>query len=93
VILIPAFSIGRTQEVFYAIEDLIHHIQQSFAARDLPSQELEIILDSPLASRFTTLYRQLQPCWDSEARGKLKRGRKQLAFEQMTLIDSHRDHL
>ena len=75
VILIPAFSIGRTQEVFYAIEDLIHHIQQSFAARDLPWQELEIILDSLLASRVTTLYRQLQLCWDAEARGKLKRGR------------------
>ena len=93
VILIPAFSIGRTQKVLYAIEDLIHHNQQSFAARDLPSQELEIILDSPLASRFTKLYRQLQPCWDAEARGKLKRGRKPLAFEQMTTIDSHRDHL
>jgi len=93
VLLIPAFSIGRTQELLYEIEDLIHHNQRSFAARGLPWQELEIILDSPLASRFTALYRQLQPCWDAEARGKLKRGRKPLAFEQMTTIDSHREHL
>jgi metallo-beta-lactamase family protein len=35
----------------------------------------------------------LQPYWDAEARGKLKRGRKPLAFEQLTTIDSHRDHL
>jgi metallo-beta-lactamase family protein len=93
VILIPAFSIGRTQELLYEIEELIYRNRQRFAARNLPWQELEIILDSPLASRFTTLYRELQPYWDAEARGKLKRGRKPLAFEQLTTIDNHRDHL
>ena len=93
VILIPAFSIGRSQELLYEIEELMHRNRQRFAARNLPWQELEVILDSPLASRFTTLYRQLQPYWDAEARGKLKRGRKPLAFEQLTTIDNHQDHL
>ena len=93
VILIPAFSIGRSQELLYEIEELIHRNKKRFAARNLPWDELEVILDSPLASRFTSLYRQLQPDWDSEARGKLKRGRKPLAFEQLTTIDSHQDHL
>ena len=55
VILIPAFSIGPTQVLLYEIEDLINRNHHSFAARDLPWQELEIILDSLLASRFTTL--------------------------------------
>lgn len=54
---------------------------------------MEVILDSPLASRFTALYRQLQPFWNAEARSKLKRGRKPLAFEQLTTIDNHQDHL
>lgn len=93
VILIPAFSIGRTQELLYEIEELIHRNQQRFVARNLPWQELEIILDSPLASRFTELYRQLQPFWDAEAKSKLRRGRKPLAFEQLTTIDNHQDHL
>lgn len=93
VILIPAFSIGRTQELLYEIEELIHRNRQRFAARNLPWEELEIILDSPLASRFTKLYRELQPFWDAEARVKLKRGRKPLTFEQLTTIDNHRDHL
>lgn len=93
VILIPAFSIGRTQELLYEIEELIYRNRQRFVARNLPWEELEIILDSPLASRFTTLYRELQPFWDAEARGKLKRGRRPLAFEQLTTIDSHQDHL
>jgi metallo-beta-lactamase family protein len=93
VILIPAFSIGRTQELLYEIEELIHRNRRRFAALNLPWEELEVILDSPLASRFTNLYRELQPFWDEEARGKLKHGRKPLAFEQLTTIDSHQDHL
>jgi metallo-beta-lactamase family protein len=93
IILIPAFSIGRTQELLYEIEDLIYRNRHRFAARNLPWEELEIILDSPLANRFTELYRQLQPLWDAEAKSKLKRGRKPLAFEQMTTIDNHQDHL
>jgi metallo-beta-lactamase family protein len=93
VILIPAFSIGRTQELLYEIEELIYRNRRRFTARNLPWEELEIILDSPLASRFTRLYRELQPFWDAEARGKLKRGRKPLTFEQLTTIDNHRDHL
>ena len=93
IILIPAFCIGRTQELLYEIEELIYRNRQHFAARNLPWKELEVILDSPLASRFTKLYRELQPFWDAEAKGKLKRGRKPLAFEQMTTIDNHQDHL
>lgn len=93
VILIPAFSIGRTQELLYEIEELIHRNRHRFAALKLPWEDLEVILDSPLASRFTDLYRQLQPSWDAEARSKLKRGRKPLAFEQLTTIDNHQDHL
>jgi metallo-beta-lactamase family protein len=93
VILIPAFSIGRTQELLYEIEELIHRNRHRFAALKLPWEDLEVILDSPLASRFTALYRQLQPSWDAEARSKLKRGRKPLAFEQLTTIDNHQDHL
>jgi metallo-beta-lactamase family protein len=93
IILIPAFSIGRTQELLYEIEELIHRNRHSFAAHNLPWEELEIILDSPLARKFTNLYRQLQPFWDAEAKNKLKRGRKPLAFEQLTTIDSHQDHL
>ena len=91
-ILVPAFSIGRTQELLYELEELIYRNQKRFAARGLPWEELEVILDSPLASRFTKLYRQLQPFWDAEARNKLKRGRRPLAFRQLITVDDHDDH-
>lgn len=92
-ILIPAFSIGRTQELLYELEEIIHRHQGKFAARKLPWEELEVIVDSPLAARFTATYRKLKPFWDQEARQKLAAGRHPLTFEQLTTIDSHRDHL
>lgn len=92
-ILVPAFSIGRTQELLYELEEIIHRQRGRFAARNLPWEDLEIIVDSPLAARFTEAYRQLKPFWDAEAHRKLAGGRHPLCFEQMTTIDSHRDHL
>jgi len=91
-ILIPAFSIGRTQELLYEFEEIIHRHGSDFAAAGLPWQDLEVIVDSPLASRFTALYRQLRPFWDAEAKRRARAGRHPLDFEQLTTIDSHADH-
>ncbi|MHB0852816.1 MBL fold metallo-hydrolase [Stutzerimonas nitrititolerans] len=71
---------------------------QKDAANHLPDQtttnwpELPIILDSPLASRFTAAYRELKPFWNQEARDRVQSGRRPLSFEQLITIDSHRDH-
>ncbi len=92
-ILIPAFSIGRTQELLYELEEIIHRFGKRSAARKLAWDELEIILDSPLAARFTGAYRRLKPHWDREARTKIERGRHPLAFSQLTTIDDHHSHL
>ena len=83
VILIPAFSIGRTQELLYELEELTH--------RD--EVDLEVVVDSPLAAQFTETYRALKPYWDREAKRKLKRGRHPLAFEQLWTINDHEAHL
>ncbi|PLX85141.1 MAG: MBL fold hydrolase [Desulfuromonas sp.] len=93
VVLVPAFSIGRTQELLYELEDLIHRYRQRPASRDLPWGELEVIVDSPLASRFTEVYRQLVPYWDKEARHRKESGRHPLTFTQLTTIGNHREHL
>lgn len=93
VILVPAFSIGRTQELLYELEEIIHRNRARFAAKGLPWEDLEIIVDSPLASRFTEVYKKLRPFWDAEAQVKLASGRHPLSFEQLTTIDDHQDHL
>jgi metallo-beta-lactamase family protein len=56
-------------------------------------QNIDIIVDSPMAANFTQKYRGFKNLWDKEAKQKLKQGRHPLDFEQLTTIDSHQDHL
>jgi len=86
-VLIPAFSIGRTQELLYEFEGLIHE------ARDPAWREMAIIVDSPLAASFNSAYRQLKPWWDAEAHHRLRSGRHPLSFDNLITVDKHEDHL
>lgn len=108
-VLIPAFSIGRTQELLYELEEIIHtkltnpaHLPVGAGLPSIsnasPSQEtnwpeLPIILDSPLASRFTAAYRELKPFWSQEALERVESGRRPLGFEQLIKVDSHDAHM
>jgi metallo-beta-lactamase family protein len=92
-VLIPAFSIGRTQELLYELEDILHRNRGADIRDGLPWDDIEIVLDSPLAAKFTDLYRELRPYWDEEARARVDSGRHPLDFERLTTIDSHADHL
>lgn len=111
-VLIPVFSIGRTQELLYELEDIIHikltgptpHPVGASSLANSPHAtgeavsptnwpQLPIILDSLLASRFTTAYRSLQPYWNQEARERAEAGRNPLAFDNLIMIDSHADHI
>ncbi|QUM77872.1 MBL fold metallo-hydrolase [Moritella sp. 24] len=87
VVLIPAFSIGRTQELLYEIEQFIHA-----APKKSLWKHIEIIVDSPMAANFTSKYRDFKELWDKEAQGILKQGRHPLDFDQLYTIDSHQDH-
>lgn len=86
-VMIPAFSIGRTQELLYELEGLIHK------ASDPAWREMAVIVDSPLAARFTEAYRKLRSWWDAEAHQRLRAGRHPLSFENLITVDSHEDHL
>lgn len=92
-LLIPAFSLGRTQDLLYELESLIAEFGGQQAAPGLPWNELEVVVDSPLAANFTQLYRELKPFWNAEARERVSEGRHPLSFEQLTVVNSHADHL
>ncbi|ENM5894848.1 MBL fold metallo-hydrolase [Vibrio mimicus] len=83
-ILIPAFSVGRTQELLFDIEQLIfsHQIDAN----------LPIILDSPMAQRVTRSYRRFKQLWGREAKARLQMHRHPLAFEQCITVEDHRTH-
>lgn len=91
-VIIPAFSIGRTQELLYEFEDIFHRQAVKPGRHAARWAQLKIYLDSPLAGRFTRLYRELQPFWDAEAQRRLKAGRRPLAFDQLVAVDEHSEH-
>lgn len=88
-VIIPAFSIGRTQELLYELEDIIW---RASATGDSSWQQLPVILDSPLASQFTRVYRELDEYWDAEALKRLRDGRRPLDFANLLTVDSHAQH-
>ena len=92
-VIIPAFSIGRTQELLYEFEDILHRQRQQPGRHAARWEALKIYLDSPLAGRFTQLYRELQPFWDDEAKARVRAGREPLSYDQLIAIDSHDAHL
>jgi len=92
-VLIPAFSIGRTQELLYELEEIVHLDRQRPAAPGVSWGDLDVVVDSPLAADFTAGYARLKRFWDEEARTKVQSGRHPLDFAQVTTIASHDDHL
>lgn len=85
-VLIPAFSIGRTQELLYELEDIIHR------HKGTTWDNIDVIVDSPLAAKFTQHYRALNELWDAEAKARKGRGRHPLGFDQLITVDSHSQH-
>lgn len=58
-LLVPAFAVGRTQELVYAL----HQLSDSRKIASLP-----IYVDSPLAMNVTQTYRLHPECYDEETR-------------------------
>jgi len=62
VLLVPAFAIGRTQDMVYELDRLL-------AAGRIP--KLPLYLDSPMASKATDIYRRHSEYFDDETRALL----------------------
>ena len=58
-IIIPAFAVGRTQDIVYDLHQLMH-------AERIP--DIPIYVDSPLALNATEAYRMHPECYDAETR-------------------------
>lgn len=84
-ILIPAFSVGRTQELLFDIEQLIHARQIDIT--------MPIILDSPMAQKVTKYYQRFKTLWSQEAKSRLQAQRHPLAFDQCITVEDYRTHM
>lgn len=90
VTIIPAFSLGRTQALLYEMNGIFERIQKT-EGRTLMKQ-IDVIVDSPLASRFTSLYDSMQEYWGQEAQHLMQTDLQPLVFENLTTVGNHREH-
>ncbi len=72
-VLIPAFALGRTQ-------DLLYHLSELVDRRRLDPGS--VFLDSPMAIRATEIYRQANPEFDDELRDRIAAGGNPLATDR-----------
>jgi metallo-beta-lactamase family protein len=78
-VIVPAFSVGRTQELVYALHRLTE-------ARKIP--ELPIFVDSPLSVNVTEIFRLHPECYDQEVQQFLAAGdrRDPFGFHRLTYV-------
>ena len=71
-VIIPAFAVGRTQEIVYALNQLD-------ADGDIP--ELPIVVDSPLAVNATDVFRMHPEAWSKEVQQFLTEDSRRSPFD------------
>jgi len=76
-IIIPAFSVGRTQEVVYALHELTN-------GKKIP--ELPIFVDSPLSTNATEVFRMHPECYDVETQQFLVNNEDPFGFGRLHYI-------
>lgn len=90
VTIIPAFSLGRTQELLYELNQIFLDVEKKRGCSLLKA--VDVIVDSPLASRFTQLYDSLRDYWNDEAQHVLTYDDQPLVFKNLVEIGDHSEH-
>jgi metallo-beta-lactamase family protein len=79
-VIVPAFAVGRTQELVYDLNDMV-------SRGDIPS--VPVYVDSPLAVNTTDVFRRHPECFDDETRAFVRENRHPaLQFEKLTYVRS-----
>jgi metallo-beta-lactamase family protein len=82
-LLIPAFSIERTQELLYTLNELVD-VQGKF-------KNIPIFLDSPLSIRATRVFQRHTQYYDEEAFKYLSADKNIFEFPNLTLCETRED--
>lgn len=85
VLMIPSFSLERTQELIYDLNDLIDR------KKELP--RVPIFLDSPLAIGATKVYRKYVNYYDEKARKLVENGDDLFEFPGLTMCETKEESI
>lgn len=83
-VIIPAFSLGRTQQVIYFLNELAHE----GLLPDIP-----VFVDSPLATRITSVYRDHQSLLDGSAQQILQHDNDLFTFPGLRYIETQQQSI
>lgn len=83
-VVIPAFSLGRTQQV-------LDHLKQFVEAGQLP--QLPVFVDSPLSIRLTSVYERHRDVLNTEARKTLDAGGDLFDFPGLNFVASQEESI
>ncbi|MDC0358282.1 MBL fold metallo-hydrolase [Oligoflexia bacterium] len=84
VLVIPSFAVGRAQLILYYLRALKEQ-------GDIP--DLPIIVDSPMATDATAIYRQNPECYDDEALGIVSAGRRPFEPSKLYFIKNRQESI
>ncbi len=78
IVYIPAFSLGRTQELLYELDRI--------------GPKVPVFVDSPLGLKITKIYSDLQSFWDEEAKDLKVDGDHPFDFKGLYSVQKYQDH-
>lgn len=78
IVYIPAFSLGRTQELLYELDRI--------------GPKVPVFVDSPLGLAITRIYASLEEFWDKEARDLKGSGDHPFDFKGLYAVERYQDH-
>jgi metallo-beta-lactamase family protein len=81
-VLIPAFAIGRTQEILF-------HFNTMATNERLPS--VPVLLDSPMAEKVTDVYRKHRECYDEATWALIESGNLPMRFDGLRELVTSRE--
>jgi metallo-beta-lactamase family protein len=98
-VFIPAFALGRTQELIYEMDRIRQGagVGRGKREKELTAQNTEfnipVFIDSPLGLKITEIYSSLDSFWDKEAKELKARGDHPIDFQGLYAVRRHSDHL
>ncbi|MDW5298941.1 MAG: MBL fold metallo-hydrolase [Sedimentibacter sp.] len=87
-VVIPAFAVGRTQEIIYELNKYYDNHQDKAGTVEDDFRKVSVYIDSPLATKATEIFKQNANVFDDEARDYIMKGDNPLEFENLHFTQS-----
>ena len=83
-IIIPAFSIERSQELLYELNNMVED-------GELP--KISVYMDSPLAEKVTEIYKRHTGDFKKEIQEEIKNGDNIFSFPELEIVETHNESI